>query len=83
VASMQSIESEAAAATSTPQRPSVLQPSQSVQDDARLMFEERDTSMTDDWASESESGFARGQATVIGIIIIKVQIQSELSFILL
>jgi len=61
---MVSLDNEAAA-TSTPKKPA-LTTKQSVQEDARLMFEERDTSMTDDWATLSEREFARGQNTVIG-----------------
>jgi len=63
VVSMASLNNEAAA-TSTPKRQGVIA-SQSVQDDAQLMFQERDSSMTDDWATASERDFA-AQRTVIG-----------------
>jgi len=61
-----------AAATSTPKRPTLVA-TQSVQDDARLMFQERDTSMTDDWATASERDFSAAQRTVIGNILSRLQ----------
>jgi len=63
MASLASLDNDVAA-TSTPKRP-VLVATKSIQDDANLMFQERDTSMTDDWATASERDFA-AQRTVIG-----------------
>jgi|GEM_PF-6025544 len=63
MASLASLDNDVAA-TSTPKRP-VLVATQTIQDDVKLMFQERDTSMTDDWATASERDFA-AQRTVIG-----------------
>jgi len=63
VVSMASLDNDVAA-TSTPKRPGLVA-TPSIQDDARLMFQERDSSMTDDWATASGRDFAE-QRTVIG-----------------